>query len=63
MSDLAINRAEVERIKKRADELRYGAWEGDEAAESSADILIEFCDVLLGDTTVEGFLRSQDMEG
>lgn len=61
MSDLALTKAEVERVLKIADEKR-DEWEGDEEAVSAANILIEFCDVLLGRETVDSFLRGQDMK-
>lgn len=58
---LSLSTSDVERVREIADRKKE-EWEGDEAAEQSANILIEFCDVLLGRDTVDSFLRSQDMD-
>lgn len=61
MSDIAITRDDIERVRKIA-RRKKDEWEGDEVAEHSADMLEDFCDVLLGHSTLNGFLISQDMD-
>lgn len=63
MSDLAISRTEVERVKAVATRVKEECQDVDDRdGENAMDTLVEFCDVLLGRTTVDSFLRSQDME-
>lgn len=61
LSDIHITRADVARVQAIAYDKR-DEWEGDEEAVSAANILIEFCEVLLGRETVDSFLSGQDMD-
>jgi hypothetical protein len=60
-----LDRADVDRVLNIAREAR-GAWEGDEAAEAAADILIGFCELLLGApgayASLDNFLTGEDMD-
>ena len=66
MSDLALTKADVEKVKRAAYMVKdRGESEeiDDPATDEQMDLLVEFCNVLLGHGTVDGFLRGQDMEG
>jgi hypothetical protein len=58
---LRVSYADIERVQEIAYKKKDLDWADDAAAMAAAEILIEFCDVLLGRTTVDGFLRAQDM--
>jgi hypothetical protein len=59
---LRVSRADVERVQKIAYKKKDRDWVGDPEALAAAEILIEFCEVLLDRETFDGFLRAQDME-
>lgn len=61
MSDLELIREDVVRVRRIADRKR-DEWEGDKEAEVSVYTLLGFIDVLLGDATLDWFLRDQDMD-
>lgn len=62
MRGVAISRKDVERVQAIAQATQEErGWQGDSEAVASAEILIEFCEVLLGRATVDDFLRTQDM--
>lgn len=64
MSDLALTKDDVEKVKRAAYMVKdRGESEGidDPATDEQMDLLIDFCNALIvGD--VDSFLRSQDME-
>lgn len=61
MSDIALTRADIKKVREITYRKR-DEWEGDEAAEASANTLLGFINVLLGQDTLDYFLRDQDME-
>ncbi len=66
MSDsITISREDIEKVKAAAYRSKDAAEGSGSTDESeivvSMEILIEFCDALLGRYTVDSFLRSQDM--
>lgn len=66
MSDLALNREDVEKVRAAAQKTNDRIVDnnhGDCSDDEACTAVIEFCDVLLGLGTVDGFLRAQDMEG
>lgn len=62
MSDLSVTRADIERVQEIAYHYKEHVWTADSEV-ASAEILVDFCEVLLGRDTVDGFLCSQDMDG
>lgn len=63
MSDLALSREDVEKVRRQAQRINDNLVDEGNDDDETCTALVEFCDVLLGDGTVDGFLRSQDMEG
>lgn len=67
MSDLALNRADVEKVRRLARDAQDQCVDSegevtDTVTHDSMEVLADFTEVLLGRGTVDGFLRAQDME-
>lgn len=62
MSDLALNREDVEKVRAAAQSTNDRFVDDTTGDDEACVAIVKFCDVLLGDGTVDGFLRSQDME-
>lgn len=63
MSDLALTRADVEKVRAAAQKTNDRFVNESGGDDEACVAVVEFCDLLLGDGTVDGFLRRQDMEG